>query len=216
VLVEHWTEQSTLFSPIPRDVAQLEAYEFEMSGRDRIAGRDAVVIDIRPVDGLRFARRLWLDEQLAFPLRAQSMTASGDIIGEIKFADISFDANIDDAELASRYALDDFRWYPVERREAADEPSDWRSGDLPDGFAEKFKRVERLRNKEKPVTHIVYSDGLSSVSVFIEADAGTETTTRTRMGNSSSFSTRLGDHRVTVVGEVPPETVEQIALSMRR
>ena len=70
-----------------------------------------------------------------------------------------------------------------------------------------------------PVEHLVFSDGLASVSVFIEhaqAQAAARSADGTaRFGVSSAYSTAVEGYRVTAVGEVPPDTVRAIALSIR-
>ena len=63
-------------------------------------------------------------------------------------------------------------------------------------------------------THIVYSDGLANVSVFVARSDENDVTGAQNVGGSNSFSTLIDDHRVTAVGEVPAVTVEQIATTM--
>jgi sigma-E factor negative regulatory protein RseB len=65
------------------------------------------------------------------------------------------------------------------------------------------------------VTHIVYGDGLATVSVFIAEDQNHEIARRSNVGASSSFSIESGDYQITAVGQVPAETVQRIASSMR-
>ena len=66
------------------------------------------------------------------------------------------------------------------------------------------------------MTHILFSDGLAMVSVFISAGVAEMKAKRSRVGASSSYSTVIDGYRVTAVGEVPEVTVEQIAKSMQR
>jgi len=63
--------------------------------------------------------------------------------------------------------------------------------------------------------HLVYSDGLASVSVFIEENKGIEKHLLgvASMGAVNAFGRSLDDYFVTVVGEVPVKTVESMALS---
>jgi sigma-E factor negative regulatory protein RseB len=75
---------------------------------------------------------------------------------------------------------------------------------------------EELPATEKPVTHIVYSDGLAAVSVFVGRRSQETIAERSRLGSSSSYSTIRDEHQITAVGEVPQETVQRIALSMRQ
>jgi sigma-E factor negative regulatory protein RseB len=74
-----------------------------------------------------------------------------------------------------------------------------------------------LRGKPSPVAHIVYSDGLVAVSVFIEPMTVTQTQVGlTQAGGLNVFSTKNDAFLVTVLGEAPPATVRQIAQSVNR
>jgi len=63
--------------------------------------------------------------------------------------------------------------------------------------------------------HLVYSDGLASVSVFIEKNQGSEKHLQgaSSMGAVNAFGNSVGDYFVTVVGEVPVKTVQSMAQS---
>jgi sigma-E factor negative regulatory protein RseB len=65
--------------------------------------------------------------------------------------------------------------------------------------------------------HLVYSDGVASVSVFIEAgvSAVEQGEGPSRMGSANAYTTVLGGYLITAVGEVPVRTVETIARSIR-
>ena len=69
---------------------------------------------------------------------------------------------------------------------------------------------------EEPLTHIIFSDGLVTVSVFVAPASEKKKTGRSSVGASNSYSTVVGEYRVTAVGQVPQITVEQIVKSMRR
>ncbi len=80
-----------------------------------------------------------------------------------------------------------------------------------------------------PAKHLVYSDGLATVSVFVEAqpgqmpgpDAKPSGTPEppmeglARVGSGFAYSTVVQGHQVTAVGEVPAATVEAIAHSVK-
>ncbi len=217
VLVEPWNGQGTLFSPIEDEMESIAAaYDFQLTGQDRVAGRDAVIVSIKPKDEMRFARRLWLDEKTGFPLKSERVDVNGALVERIRFADIELGAELVDGDFESRYVLDDFKWYPAAEPQTNDDKTGWYAASLPAGYRMESGRVERLDRGGAVVTHIVYTDGLSRVSVFIKTGSGSAGTTRNRMGNANSFSVRRGDYRITAVGEVPPAAVEQIALSMQR
>ena len=74
------------------------------------------------------------------------------------------------------------------------------------------------RGKREPVAHLVFSDGLVAVSVFIEPIPSMpgQSTGAVRQGGLNVYSLRLDEHFVTALGEAPAVTVRQIAQSVAR
>ena len=97
----------------------------------------------------------------------------------------------------------------------------WSALKLPPGFRMMLHGAQTLPGSSVPVDHLVFTDGLASVSVFIEMHAtppgaGQVTEVRAaRVGSSSAFSTVVDGHKITAVGEVPPATVRLIATQVR-
>ena len=94
----------------------------------------------------------------------------------------------------------------------------WVVGKLPPGFSKIMEGFRSLRGKREPVAHLVFSDGLVAVSVFIEPLAAVpgQTAGAMRQGGLNVFALRLDDHFVTALGEAPAVTVRQIAQSVSR
>jgi sigma-E factor negative regulatory protein RseB len=106
-------------------------------------------------------------------------------------------------------------------REPLEDSSDapqifWRAGNAPAGFELKVRRYEYMEGSSEPRVHLVYSDGLASVSVFLDADYSEPEQGEglTVMGASNAYSVMKAGYLVTAMGEVPAQTVRQIALSM--
>jgi len=107
--------------------------------------------------------------------------------------------------------------------------SAYRASELPPGFHLTVSGAQTLGGATEPATHLVYSDGLATVSVFVEApradnsaevekpNAQSEAPMQglARVGSGFAFSTVVQGHQVTAVGEVPAETVEFIAHSVK-
>lgn len=218
VLIEQWNERSTLFSTLPSsDVSLGTEYDISVVREERVAGRPAVLLAIRPHDSYRFGHRVWLDRETAFPLRTELVSNDGRTVEQFKFADIDLGSAVSQQALAPSLNLDSFTWYsqPV-RIEATEIDTDWLCEDLPSGFRPISTQHEKLPGSDVPVTHIVYSDGLATVSVFIAEDQDQEIARRSNLGASNSFSLKRGDYHITAIGEVPAETVQRIASSMRQ
>ena len=75
-----------------------------------------------------------------------------------------------------------------------------------------------MPGKPQPVSHLVFTDGLASISVFIEQAApGAKPVEATYdEGLYSVFVGSVGDHVVTVLGEVPPAATQQVGRGVTR
>jgi len=217
VLVEEWDDQSTLFSTLPSsDIRFGNEYDVSIVREERIAGRKAIMLAIRPHDDFRYGHRIWLDVDTGFPLQTKLMDGDGDAIEQVKFADISLDQEIHPSALLPSTNIDEFRWFAQPRAAIRSEvDSGWASTNLPTGFRMTSSHAEEVPGKKGSQIHMMFSDGLANVSVFIESRTGDDQARRSRVGAANSFSVTRGDSRVTVVGEVPMATAEQIARSMQ-
>jgi sigma-E factor negative regulatory protein RseB len=216
VLVEEWNDQSTLFSTLPSsEIRYGNEYDVVLVREERVAGRRAILVAIRPHDDYRYGHRIWLDLETAFPLQTQLIGADGTPIEQIKFADISLNATIDLAKLAPSVDTESFRWFNQPSRHVSHEiDTEWRARRLPRGFRPVSVHGERLPGSDEVTTHIMYSDGLATVSVFIARGDEAAMAGASSVGVSNSFSAVIAGHRITAVGEVPAMTVEQIATTM--
>jgi len=217
VLVEEWDNQSTLFSTLPSsDIPSGGAYDILIVRKERVAGRTAVLLAIRPHDNYRYGHRIWLDEETAFPLQTQLIDDEGNELEQVKFADISLDKEIHTSALAPSYSIDSFTWITEQKRSRTPAAAaDWQAGDLPIGFEPVSAHSEEMPGNENPVAHVLYSDGIANVSVFVAERKGADVEGISSIGSSNSFSVTHGDHVITAVGEVPVRTVEQIAKSVQ-
>ncbi len=218
VLIEEWANQSTLFSALPSSVIRYGAdYDVSIVREDRVAGRQAIMLAIRPHDRFRYGHRIWLDEQTSFPLRTEMVDVNGELIEQIKFADISLGDGISKDALAPSMSLDNFSWYTQPARyESVEVDTNWECTDLPSGFRATSTMTEQLPGVDAPVTHIVYSDGMATVSVFIAEKNETQITEQSSVGASNTYSVQQGEFQITVVGEVPAVTILRIATSMQQ
>lgn len=219
VLVEGFTSQSTLFSPLPRaEILNTPQYDVSMLREGRIAGRPAVLLALRPHDEYRYAHRIWLDKASGFPLQTEVASVDGEIIEELKFAE--FEIADDFAADATEPTVDlkGYTWYRAPARYATEtvQTEDWECDDLPAGFRPLSARTERASGDGSETTHIVYTDGIANVSVFIAEPAGEEDAGWAILGVSNSYTTVEDGYQITAVGEVPGITVQRIATSMRR
>ena len=217
VLVEEWDDQSTLFSTLPSsDIRFGNEYDVSLVREDRVAGRSANLLAIRPHDDYRYGYRIWLDIETGFPLQTKLIDTDGAAIEQIKFAEISLNAEIHASSLAPSYSTENFRWFnQSDPHVTRSVDTEWSSTDLPQGFRAVSTHEERMTEGNEYVTHILYSDGLAKVSVFIARLDEGDLEGQSNVGGSNAYSAIVGGHHVTAVGKVPALTVEQIATTMR-
>lgn len=209
------------------DSAAGQMYRLSEEAPTRISGRVARVLLVEPQDDLRYGYRVWIDESSAMPLKTQLHTAAGRVVEQVVFTDLSLPAHVADGALQPAFSVRDYRQL---RRgaatAAAPQPAadtTWDVADLPPGFRLVANSTRLMGDNPHAVTHLVFSDGLASVSVFVEPQSrlpangrrDSSPPTVTQLGSSSAVSTEVDGHRVTAIGEVPPATVRAIAGSLR-
>jgi sigma-E factor negative regulatory protein RseB len=222
VLVERSPEAGLLLAGLPRvETASIEQYDVQEVAHSRVSSRRVRVIAITPRDAMRYGYRLWIDEATAMPLKTQLRSTQGEVLEQIVFTDLVMPSHIADSELQPQVDARRFRWVQQEGDGAGSQaPSlsvSWQENALPAGF--RMTASARQMLPGGPVEHLVFSDGLASVSVFVEvrrdAKGSPSSEDAATLGISSAYSTVVQGYRVTAVGEVPPDTVRTIARSIR-
>jgi sigma-E factor negative regulatory protein RseB len=232
VLVEPRQDRGPFLGSLPQFGADInEFYHFESLPNSRVLGRSARVIMVNPKDQFRFGYRIWLDDNTAMPLKTQLCDSHGQVIEQILFARLDMPESIPDIDLMPAVRTEGMRWVRQGASHDSASPalSGYRATELPPGFRLTVSGVQTLGGATEPATHLVYSDGLATVSVFVEAqrepNSGTDDKPRApaeppmqglaRVGSGYAFSTMVQGHQVTAVGEVPAQTVETIAHSVK-
>ena len=218
VLVEQWDHQATLFSTLPSSEIRFGSeYDVAIVRNERVAGRETLLLAIRPHDGYRYGHRIWLDTETSFPLRTQLIDADGTTIEEVKFAEITLNQEIHASALAPSISIENFTWVTQTASHSSPEiETAWASSELPAGFRAVSTHEEQMAGSDDTVTHILYSDGLANVSVFITAGSGKMSEGAAHVGGSNSYSVEIDGHEITAIGEVPAMTVKHIATTMQR
>jgi sigma-E factor negative regulatory protein RseB len=221
VLVEKAPDAGLLLAEVRAAGAAASGnYAVRDAGRARVAGRETRMIEVAPRDEYRYGYRIWIDAATAMPLKTQLHAADGRVVEQLIFTSLTLPAQVPDAALQPAVDARDFRWLRHAGEVAAgDAPAPaWEPQELPPGFRMTVRSLQRLPGSGRAVTHLVFSDGLASVSVFVEPhdrDADELPIDTSSVGSSSTFSTTLDGRRVTAIGEVPPDTVRAIARSLR-
>lgn len=194
--------------------AVTENYEVRKLEVERVAEHDAQVLELVPKDALRYGHRFWADVQSGLLLKAK-MVENQRMMEQFAFSQLQIGGTIPREWLKPSVALPSHPPAPPTPEQSVDSP--WTIQSPPPGFR---KLMEMRRTREASsggsVTHIVLSDGLAAVSVFIEQTQASQRVNQglVQKGSIHIYTRLVGDQRVTVLGETPAATVRQIGESI--
>jgi sigma-E factor negative regulatory protein RseB len=196
-----------------------KVYKFKLESEDRVAGNRTQRILIQPKDKLRYGYRLWLGEDNHLLLKSDLINTNGKILEQAMFADINVVNQIPDEMLKPSSSGKGFSRIEQHKKTDGDQKvisSEWMIKELPKGFSISSHIRQTLPNSEHPAEHWIATDGLASVSVYLEKVSDKKHTFEglTHAGAMNVYGLLLDGYHVTVVGEVPANTVEMIARSV--
>jgi sigma-E factor negative regulatory protein RseB len=225
VLVERTPSKASLLGGFPAiDDQTARFYNIREVARMRFNQRGTHLITVMPRDQYRYGYRLWIDDSTAMPLKTQLCDAHGNVIEQIVFADLKIRSHIPDSAFRPGISTAGFQWLRNDsaplKETAEHDQTVWNVDRLPPGFRMTVRAAQTMPGSPGPVDHLVFTDGLASVSVFVQTQvettsAGGPVVESARVGSSYAFSTVVDGHKVTAVGEVPAQTVRFIADSVK-
>jgi sigma-E factor negative regulatory protein RseB len=196
-----------------------ENYAVRMVGMDRVAGHDCQVIVLEPRDKLRYGRQFCADAASGLPLRARTFNEKKEPLESFAFTELTIGGSFNRDRVRSRYAAKSRDWkvdhsgFPT--GEVASDTG-WVLTQQPAGFRKLTELKRSIAGRNFMVSHIVYSDGLAAVSVFIEPlPKARIARSLSHQGAVNIYTRPVADHMVTVLGEAPAATVMQIANSLQ-
>ncbi len=213
VVMEKRRGQNLFPAMLPTDLRAIEAsYSAQLGPLEMVAGREAQIIELVPNDAFRYSYKIWADTEFGLLLKMTLLDSKKQTLEQIQFNQISM-LNSQDANWFQP-KIDVTKSYEMEDATAAS-PTDssWIVAELPAGYVKVEHRSLVVPGKTAPVDQMIFSDGIASVSLFIEP---VTKGMRPKMGHMLIGSTNIcanviDGYQITVVGEVPEATVMQIA-----
>ena len=209
------------FSPIfiPEDIARLEKfYDMKLLGNDRVADMSTVVVHIDPRDKYRYGMKFWINDQNGLMMKSSLINEDGKVVEEVMFTSLQlFDADeklvIDTMpKIDENFTLVRYHSGDSSKSFAADNA--WQLANAPGGFWRESVLKRKIPGTDHFVQQMVYTDGLASLSIFIEKKTSLSSGGKSSMGAVNAFIRILNDYSVTAIGEVPAITVKQLAESV--
>ncbi len=186
-------------------------------GTNRVAGRPCEIIEVQPRQEDRYGFRLCADEKSRLLLKSQTVNSQGAVIEQITFTGLMLGKDVDTARLKS--ALNYADWKRIEQKPVMVDlqKEGWRIK-YPDGFAPIMSMV-RPKGTKDSVKQLILTDGLSSISVFIQKVKGAEKTFNNqgdaKVGPMNVFRQRVDDFWLTAIGAIPLPTLKDLAVSTK-
>jgi len=230
-----WVEEREslgLFPALLRTPANAipQHYNVKEAAPQRVAGHLADVVEILPKDSWRYGFRVWSEQKTGLVVKMQTLDPEGAVLEQLAFSELQLDAPVRLDQL--RKQMKDTRGYEVLRpasKKTSLEAEGWRVGEGVPGF-QSMGCLQRDPPKA-PTGHApamgsaplsglqcVFSDGLGSLSLFVTPLGGAAATApaAAAMGATHSLTWALDGYRLTVLGEVPAETLQRFAHSVQR
>lgn len=195
-----------------------ENYTVSVGEMDRVAGHDCQVIMLEPRDSLRYGHHYCADAGSGLPLRARTFNERKEPLESFVFTELTIGGSFNRDKVRSRYAAKSRDWkvdhsgFPT--NEIATDTG-WVLTRQPAGFRKLTELKRSIAGRTAMVSHIVFSDGLAAISVFIEPLPKVRIVQNlSHQGAVNIYIRPIADHMVTVLGEAPAATVIQIANSL--
>lgn len=210
--------------------AQIEAlYSAQRLGQGRMAGIEADVVQIAPRDPLRYGYRIWSERRSGLIVKLQTLDATGTVVEQSAFSELQLDAPLSAAALGRM--MDDTAGYTVHQtalKRTTAEKEGWALNEGVPGFkpVSCYRRAmagAKDRDPQQRMVQWTFSDGLATVSLFIEPGAAAVDREDSLMvlGATHTLVRRVTDAAgeawwITAVGEVPAQTLDHFVSRLVR
>ena len=211
-------EQGFLRGVFPHNVlhnpaAFAQAYDIIYVGRARVTGRNAYQLRIVSKDKSRYSYALWVAEEHFLPLKLSTFTLEGELLELVQVTHV----NVTEHPHASFAQIDTSILPPLQATPARqDVPLQWTISKLPVGMTEVQQRVTRLAITGELVEHMMLSDGLVDISVYLQPADDNAMEDVVLRNRSDTLLTRTNDGiQISVVGKIPAQTANTITQFIR-
>jgi sigma-E factor negative regulatory protein RseB len=210
-IVDHRPFERSFLVDVPDNLDQMESiYQFEVVGEENVAMLPSYVVSIQPKDNARYPRKIWIEKEHFLPLKIVLYDNSAVPLEQVVFTDIEVKETLPFVDVkfldTAHPAQHIHQFQPQSSDQAA-----FVVTELPKGFREVFFTRKPIHNAEQPVDHLLLSDGFTSVSIYMENKSGAMQSGLQSVGAVNSYSRIINNYQLTVMGEVPSETVKFIA-----
>lgn len=198
-------------------------YAARLTGSERVAGFEADVVHLQPRDALRFGYRVWSEKKTGLVVKLQTLDGEGRVLEQAAFSELQLDAPVSMSKLTQMMGnTDGYRVEKPDMVKTTASTEGWVLTSPVAGFRPMscYKRPARTGGNQvaQSTMQWIFSDGLASVSLFVEPFDGRHHAHEgwLIMGATHTRTRRINDWWLTVVGEVPAQTLNAFAHGLER
>ncbi|WP_292916286.1 MucB/RseB C-terminal domain-containing protein [Nitrosomonas sp.] len=189
-------------------------YHITEARRERVAGRESQVLSLIPRDSLRFGYQFWIDSESGLLLKV-TVTHGNEVIEQFAFAQLEIDSEISSEQVNPDVSMISNDWKITNLTASLLNKGElkWEITSLPVGFRKLVEMKRNLTEKPTLVDHIALTDGLATVSIFIEPIDKNESPMAglfSSRGAINIYVRTVEANKITTIGEVPLETIKLI------
>jgi sigma-E factor negative regulatory protein RseB len=218
LIVEARSSQRGFPSLLPAGLGSLpEHYAIHAGAAGRVAGVNSRAVVLKPRDEWRYGHEFWMDTASGLLLKATLIGAGGEALESFAFTHVKIGGPLDHGALKPGFDPHTVRVQQVRATEMRTDDVGWNFRTQLPGFRKVAAMKRQAGETNAESLHVVFSDGLASISVFIEpgTGAGEQEATAT-LGPVNVFRRLVDQHRVVVMGEVPAIAVRRLGEGVER
>lgn len=213
LIIDKRAQRRTFPALLPASLSGLvDHYAIRKGPHGRVAEHESQIIFLEPKDDLRYGQQLWIDVNSGLLLKVSLMNDRNQAVETFAFTQLQIGGNIERELLKSKYVTQSSKWrvQHVHSPESRAEDGIWQFNvELP-GFRKLTSLKRQMRADGTESSHVVFSDGLAAISVFIEALPEKPDLGMLSMGAINVYRRSAGDHLLVVMGEVPQATIKKL------
>lgn len=190
-------------------------YLIRSAGQGRVAGINSRVIVLEPRDNLRYGHEFWLDNATGLLLKAVVLGEHGETLDSFSFTQVNIGGLLPRQLLKPRFPNEGLQVQKITTTEIVPEDLGWVFHKKIPGFR-RVNAMKRQSGSGPSALHIVFSDGVATISAFIEPRANPEDGQKTSsavlssMGALNVYHRYTPQHYLVVMGEVPVLALKQL------
>ena len=162
--------------------------------------------------------KFWINSENGLMMKSSLLDENANVVEEVMFTSLQLIEDGSQPAIDTMPPIDDrftlLRYHNGDGSQVFAADNGWQLTAVPGGFWRESVLRRKMPDSDGFVQQMLYTDGLASLSVFIEKKSDDTQSGTSSMGAVNAFIRIFNDHSITAIGEVPAITVKQMAESV--